>query len=490
VSSSRRIAVGALVAAVAVLAVVLLTGGSDGYTVRVEFKDAGGLRKNSSVKVAGVPAGKVLKLDVTAKDTAIATLKIDKNALPIGTGATVRVRPTDLLGERYAELDPGNRTKPIPSGSLIPDKFTSTPVELDDILNTLDADTRTRLGILINEAGVGLDGRGADFNKLLATLPPSLDQTRKLIDQVSSQNVVLKDLIGKGDRITATVNAKHDDLGGLIDQADGALTTVAQKRRELGATIQNAPGALAQLRTTLTHLNTASVALRPAASDLQNAAAPLNSTLKALPEFAKQAAPTLRTAQDVAPQLNRLGVRATPTIKRLQPTAKTLQDTLAPAAPALDHMSKRGTDDLLYFISNMNRALQGRDGVSHYIGAKIYIDSEMVTNAINAFNGYHPPAAANTKSNKPGLKLPKPDLAPLQKTVKDVTGKLPAVKKVTDAVKQVTDKVQPIVGDVTKKLGDAVDNVLGGLAGKKLAAQQDNSSGGDAIRLFNYLMGP
>ena len=80
--------------------------------------------------------------------------------------------------------------KPLPVSSS-PIQNTSTPVELDDILNIFNVDTRTRLRILINEAGIALTGRGPDFSKLLYALPPNLDQARQLLGQIASQNHTL-----------------------------------------------------------------------------------------------------------------------------------------------------------------------------------------------------------------------------------------------------------------------------------------------------------
>ena len=487
-TASRRNVLVVMGVAVAAVAIVILFSGGGGYTIRAEFRDAGGLRTNSSVKVAGVPAGKVEKITVTPNDTAIATLKIDKDALPIGVGASVQVRPTDLLGERYAALNPGDRSRPVASGSLIPISHTSEPVELDDILNTLDPDTRTRLGILVNEAGVGLAGRGTDLAKLLTQLPPSLSGIKALIDQVSSQDVALKDAIVRGDRITAAINGKRGDMGKLVDQASAALTAVATKRDALGATIANAPAALSELHTTLGQLDSASIALRPAATDLHAAAAPLNATLRALPAFADDSAPTLRTATAVAPQITRLGRQATPVVNRLVPTTKLLNQTLTPAQPALQHMSDRGTNDLLYFISNMNRALQGRDGISHMIGAHFYIDPEYVSSAVNAFNG-HLNASSLTKKVPPVVKSVTDQV---KNAIKKVTGQ-PLTKKLLDKVplSELTKKVTDALGKAVSP--NTVKNVVGGLVGALQPRQQQppqSSSGGDAISLFNYLMGP
>ena len=108
--SYPRILAIAAVALVAVIAIVLATSGGedDGYVVRAEFRDAAGLRKNSDVKIGGVPGGKITKIALTAKDTAIVTMKLRDGAVPIGTGATADARPVNLLGEKYVDLRPGD----------------------------------------------------------------------------------------------------------------------------------------------------------------------------------------------------------------------------------------------------------------------------------------------------------------------------------------------------------------------------------------------
>jgi virulence factor Mce-like protein len=483
--------------AAVVLAIVLLSGGKDYYYVNAQFKDVGGLRKNSSVKINGVPAGKVVDLNVTrdaqGNDMGIAKLKVDSNAAPVGRNASVAVRPTDLLGERYAEINPGNREDPLPKGGDLGEAKTTVPVELDDVLNTLDPDTRTRLGILVSEFGRGLNKRGQDLSNVLAVLPPSLQQTQKLIDQVNTQNAALKSVITKGDRITATVNGSRNDMGKLVDEASGALTTVAQKRRDLGATLQNAPATLGDLRSTLSNLSAASIQLRPAAVELRRAAAPLNGTLKALPDFANQAAPTLDTAKKVAPALTRLGREATPTVKRLEPTAKLLKGVLDPAKPLLAHMDRRGTDDLLYFLSNVTKGLQGRDGISHFIGAHFYLNSEYIANAINAFNGVHAPAST-TQSRDKKLGLPTAALPKLGDALgKGLKIKRPDLKGLTGKVKDTVKKVVgPVVHQLPNSITKAVDNIAGRLLGggaPPANGRSSGSGGGDAISLFNYLMG-
>lgn len=472
----------ALVVATVAVAYALTSGGDDGYTVKAELANAGGLRVNSSVKIAGVPAGKVQELEITKRDTAIATLKIDEGAAPIGRGASLNVRPTDLLGERYAEIKVGDVNDPLPSGATIPRSATATPVELDDILNMLDADTRQRLGILINETGVALAGRGADFNKLLGQLPSSLQETTKLLQQVRAENAALKAGVVRADSVTRLVNSRREDMGELISQASETLDMVAERRKELAGTIQNAPGALAQLRGTLTNLDRASLQLRPAAKDLQATAAPLKATLEALPDFAEQARPALEKAADVSPALTRLARQATPTVKALEPTTREVDRNLRESAPILKHMNRRGWDDLMLFVNNMNLGVRGRDGIGHFIGAKLNIAAEYIDNAVENFANVDTSARKKRRGKAPVTPaLPKVDdldkkvTEPLKKTLKDtVDGVLP----------KVTEQAGKVVGDVIKQAGGLAPALRGDNQGA-----QPSTSGSDALRLFDYLMG-
>ncbi|WP_354698835.1 hypothetical protein DSM112329_04533 [Paraconexibacter sp. AEG42_29] len=497
-SKQTRNGILSLVVVLAAVVLFAMSGSDDKYTVKAELVNAGGLRKNSSVKIHGVPAGVVKDLEVRDDDTAIATLEIDEGAWPLGKGAKVNVRPTDLLGERYAEIKGGDSSQPLSKGDTIPKKDTAQPVELDDVLNMLDADTRTRLGILINEVGVAFNGRGTDFNKLLAELPPSIEDTTKLLRQVRNENAAMKAGIKRADHVATLVNGRRDDLGNLIRQGSEALDVVAQKRQDLAGTIQNAPGTLVQLRSTLNNLDAAAIDLRPAAVDLRNTTAPLKKTLETIPDFAEDARPALDKAKAVSPALTRLAKGATPTVKALQPTMQNAKEQLDLASPLLAQLDRRAWNDLFYFINNLNLGLRDRDGIGHFIGAKLNIATEYIDNAIENFT--------NVDLNKPATKKKSADVTPETAPETPTTTETPQdqaaapsdnpVKKLTDKLKETTDKVLPAVKAAGDQVGETVQNTLNGLVpglgdrlkGKKQGATPTDT-GSDAVRLFDYLMG-
>ena len=74
----------------------------------------------------------------------------------------VAVAAQNFLGQKRVQLDPGDAATPAPSGYEVPAENVTTPTDLDQVLNVLDADTRTRAMVLLNEAGAAVLGRRVD----------------------------------------------------------------------------------------------------------------------------------------------------------------------------------------------------------------------------------------------------------------------------------------------------------------------------------------
>ena len=105
----------ATVALVAFAIALAILPSENGYRVRAEFRDAAGLHKHVYVKLGGVPAGTVTSMKLTKRDTALVTMRLDDGAAPVGPGARATVRPVNLLGEKFVDLEPGDASRPLPS---------------------------------------------------------------------------------------------------------------------------------------------------------------------------------------------------------------------------------------------------------------------------------------------------------------------------------------------------------------------------------------
>ncbi|MEA2168464.1 MAG: phospholipid/cholesterol/gamma-HCH transport system substrate-binding protein [Solirubrobacteraceae bacterium] len=433
----------ALVAA-AVLLVVLVHGSGDGgYTLRVQLADAGGLRKDFLVKISGAPVGKVTDVRLDRDDRAIAVLRLDSAVAPVGADASAAVRASNLLGEKYVDVVPGDVSHPAPSGFLIPLTRTDTPSDLDDVLSVLDSDTRVALTAFLVNQGDALVGRGGDLAASLNHLPPMLDQARELVTGLAADNRALGDLLVRSDRILATVIPQRAALGRLVQNAAGAFDTLDSRRAALGDTVRRAPAAIRQLRTSLIALDQAAGPLAPAARGLERTAAPLTSTLQALPGFAAAARPTLQIARDVAPDLGRLGRRAAPVVRRLAPLAanmRTFATHLEPVTRLLDD----GIADTLGVMQGWARSIQNRDAAGHVFRVSVELGGDV----LNTLNGIvdgrartrtSTPAKAPRHHSGPAPASPAPaDLpAPLLPGVE--LPKLPVVDDVGETVTPLLD---------------------------------------------------
>ena len=378
---SRALVVGSLATAAVAVVLVLRDGDDGGYVVRAEFRDAAGLRVHSDVKIGGVPAGRVRAIELTARDTAMVTMRLEGGGVPIGAGATAEARPVNLLGEKYVDLDGGDLARARPSGTTIPLRRTSAPVELDQVIDTLDPTTRGRLRILINEAGIGLRGRAADFNAVLDRMPRSLRETDQLLGDVVADRDRLSRLAVQGDRVLASLEGRRDDLSGVVDAAQRALAVTATAREDLGRTLDAAPGALRQARSTLGALRTASLRLGPAAAELRRTAGPLTGALERLPRLADDAAPTLRVARQVAPAIRKLGDDATPSVRRLATPARELErfsTVLAPFAGTLE----RQVAPLIGVFEGWTRTIQTRDAAGHLFRTEAVPNDELLARLV------------------------------------------------------------------------------------------------------------
>lgn len=458
-----------------------------GYFVQAEFADAGGLTKNSDVKIGGVAGGKVTEIELTARDTAKVTMELDEGAFPIGAGAKAASRPVNLLGEKFVDMDAGDLKRPQPSGSSIPLERTTRPVELDDVLNMLEPDVRARLRILINEAGIGMAGRKADFNAILEQLPPSLDRTGDLVRQFGEDEATLRTLIERSDRVVASIAREDEDLGKLIDAAAGTFETTVTRRRELGDTVRAAPGALRQLRTTLSDLAGTADELRPAAARLRGAAPQLTATLKELPSFAKEAAPALSQVRETAPDLARLGRDGRETVARLRPSSEQLERFAKETGPIAKAFDEHAMKNAMGLVNGWSRTVRRSDGLGHTFGLRILFDRYTVEHLLQR---YVDPVA----ERKAGRKAPKAK-GPIP-LLKERPGASPVkVPEVADRIKKglddvgkaldgATAPVKKAADGVTKGLGEVTRGVTEGLRGRKADPQRS-----DASRLLDYLVG-
>ena len=128
------------------------------YEVNAVFQSANSIRPGSPVRIAGVDVGKVKEVSADEDtDAAVVVLQIDDDGLPLHEDATAKIRPRIFLeGNFFVDLRPGSPSAPeLEDGGTIAVTQTATPVQLDQVLTSLQSDTRQDLKDVLNVARRG-----------------------------------------------------------------------------------------------------------------------------------------------------------------------------------------------------------------------------------------------------------------------------------------------------------------------------------------------
>jgi phospholipid/cholesterol/gamma-HCH transport system substrate-binding protein len=363
------------VAALGALALIAFSGASD-YVVHVRMNDALGLRSGSKVVEGGVQVGTV-KVSLGERDKVIASLDIDRRYAPIGRDATARVTSLNLLGQKSLQLTPGNRHDAAPSGSTLRASRIVEATDLDQVLDVLAPDTRSRLTILIDEAGATFVGRREDFSTLLKEMPSSLSQGATLLGALVQDNRTLADLVAHSDRFIGTLDTQRAQLGKLVNTLGQTAVTVEPRDAQLQSTLRRLPGTLATARHFLGKLRETTVPLGPAARDIQSVAPPLDSVLEQIAPFTQAARPALATATSAAPELTALAAKATPVLQAAAPTLRDLRTASGDLAPVTQALSL-SIDNIIGTAWNWSHAVELRDGLSHLFRAEFTVTPHTV----------------------------------------------------------------------------------------------------------------
>jgi virulence factor Mce-like protein len=130
------------------------------FTVNAVVRNSNLLVPGSAVRIGGVDVGKVSSTGrYQHTNLSVVRMEIDNTGQEIHSDATIAIRPRLFLeGNFYVQLSPGTpAAPPIKDGGTIPVDHTSTPVQLDQVLDSLPANVRYRLRQALQGFGGALD---------------------------------------------------------------------------------------------------------------------------------------------------------------------------------------------------------------------------------------------------------------------------------------------------------------------------------------------
>ena len=236
------------------------------------------------VNVAGVNVGEITGTSLSGGQ-GIIHMELKPGQLPpphrLYRNASAVLFPKTPLKDMEIDIDPGTPNAGVmPQGGTIPVGQTTVPVDSDEVLGALDADTRTWFSSLITDLNEGTTGRGQDIKRLLQNLGPTSVQFRKIGDLLAARRHELAAIVHNLGTVTKAISVKDGQLQTVVRAGDQAVGALASQDVALRQAISRLPGTLQQTRTTLADSTTLANALGPTASALVPVARRLPSTLK------------------------------------------------------------------------------------------------------------------------------------------------------------------------------------------------------------------
>ncbi|GAB3688423.1 MlaD family protein [Saccharopolyspora tripterygii] len=341
----------------------------DDVSLTVMFPNASPLIPGNLVRLSGVEVGQIESVELQGGQAAV-KMRLDPSVLPLHSDASAKIRPVTLLGERFVDLNRGSDSAPeMDEPLVIRAQHTSSAVDLDQVLNSLDDPSSAALAALVTTLGEGTGGQGANVDEAIKALAPAMENTRELGGVLEQQNAVLGQLV---DRTSPVAQALAERNGGNLDQAveqgKQLLASVASQRQAMKDSLAQLPGTLQKANQVLSEVSGVAEAGTPVLRDVRPVTDDLPQITSELNAFADAADPALGSLPPVLDKAKGLLDQAAPAVRDLKPGTDQL--------PVLGSSAHRLVGDLtpamstaLDFIKYWAMSTNGRDGLSNYFRA-------------------------------------------------------------------------------------------------------------------------
>jgi phospholipid/cholesterol/gamma-HCH transport system substrate-binding protein len=284
-----------------------LPWGSD-YEVKATFDNAVNVRQGSPVRIAGVNVGEVKSVESNG-DAAEVTFTVKEEGQPIREDAQVEIRPRIFLeGNFFLDVKPGSPSAPeLESGGDIPITQTSTAVQLDQILTSLQAPERENLQRLLQGYGQALntkptaaEDRANDPSIRGETSSEAINDSFDFGADAGRDNAIvnqallgtepgdLRKLISSNVKVFDALLAREEQLKGFITNLNTTAGAFAAESENLSETVRLLAPTLEIATPSLRNTNATFPYLRTFARDIQPGLRQLPATIAASPPWLKQ----------------------------------------------------------------------------------------------------------------------------------------------------------------------------------------------------------
>jgi phospholipid/cholesterol/gamma-HCH transport system substrate-binding protein len=312
--------------------------GEDRFELKAEFSSAQAVTpgQGQTVNIAGIRVGDITEVELV-DDAAVVTMQIDGEYAPlIHTDATMLLRPRTGLQDMTVEVDPGRKGEPVAEGTTIPLSQTDPNVQPDQILASLDGDTRDYLTLLIQGAAEGLGGRGKELSADFRRFEPLARDLKRIGSALAARRQNISRAITAFKDVSEALGGADARLAEFVDASDATLASFAEQEESIRGALRELPSTLAATEDALASSNEFSLELGPASRDLIPAAQALGPALRETRPFFERTTPVL------ADQIRPFSRAAQTPVRHLKQAAEPLADTTGGLAGAFTELNVLG----------------------------------------------------------------------------------------------------------------------------------------------------
>lgn len=291
--------------------------------------------QSDEVRILGIPAGRISSVKMTSGGPVI-TASFQTKYGHIYRNAQAVVRPNTALEDMYLDVvNPGTASAGLAGASHpLPASQTDTSVNLDDVLNVFNSDTRSSLRRLLDNLGNGLADRGASLREGFVEAVPFVQLAGRLSQQLAERAPLVRQLVHNAAVLTTDLGQNQTILRRLIGSGSATLTTLENSSQGLSQTLTELPPTLTDLKSSLSSVSGVVGEVDTAVRSLYPVAGALPGALTAVRKLSDAASPAVAALQTPVQRLVPLARYLVP----LSASLSTAVSRLLPQVPALNKL--------------------------------------------------------------------------------------------------------------------------------------------------------
>ncbi len=214
--------------------------------ISAEFKTAQAVTpgQGQAVDIASIQVGKVESVYLE-DGHAVVGMQIEPKYMKLfHPDSQFLLRPKTGLNDMTVEVEPGPGTEHVEDGHRYPLSQTEPDIQLEALWNTLDADTRQYIQLLVAGGAQGIGGHAKQLSNALRRFEPFVEYTAKLNKAIAGRRTELAKVIHDFGELTTELGRHDAQIRRFVGSSDKALGNFANQQQAIKEILEESPATL------------------------------------------------------------------------------------------------------------------------------------------------------------------------------------------------------------------------------------------------------